>query len=48
MHPIAGELAISKVGSRYFVVGEVDGDADTDFSIQVIGTKTFEGGDFLL
>ena len=45
---VAGELAISQLGRKYFVVGDVDGDGLADFSIQVMGTTSFASSDFVL
>ena len=44
----AGELAVSHVGHKYFVIGDVNGDGVADFSIQVMGTTSFASSDFVL
>ncbi|MBN9348699.1 MAG: M10 family metallopeptidase [Devosia sp.] len=44
----AGELCWYKSGGNTYVMGDVDGDANADFVLALLGSKTLSAGDFIL
>ena len=44
----AGQLRYAQAGGNTFVMGDVNGDAVADFTIQVAGTLFLSSGDFVL